>query len=344
MGDTTPPPIESSPPQQAASIARPNWRRVGIAAGVLAVAFAGLVAMAWPSHADYFNRHKEIDALLTLALFFTLGLATVTAIRELYPDLRTSKAVFGLVLVVPLLAFLVLTDRISNVSGGGIEITVNTNLTRSIAAPGDNPVVETVGTPTVGSPACLTAVAVPPQAQQPQQAEQQTGAEPTPTPSPTEDIGTNLGPTVYWRMTLGTCTYDAADLKWQLQQAAATGAFRFILLVYGTSDFFAYIPAADAVRLFGPVVPYGTEDKPANDLVEAINHPPDRLKDAAAFPGFIFHALESDDTTSEALGIMRDQNLDTLPLVDKDGDVVGVVTWERVLTSMMLELATSTSE
>jgi CBS-domain-containing membrane protein len=40
---------------------------------------------------------------------------------------------------------------------------------------------------------------------------------------------------------------------------------------------------------------------------------------------------------------MRDQNLDTLPLVDDNGDLNGVVTWNSVLTNMMLEIATQTS-
>jgi hypothetical protein len=333
MGDATPAPVIPEPPPPD-----PRWRPLGIAAGVLVCAFAGLLAMAWPGNEGYFRQHKELDALLTLALFFVLGFAAITAVWELYPDLKSSKAVFGLFLVVPLLGFLVLTDRISSISGPGVSLAVNTTLTTSDVVVGQQLVAQAEGTPSTSAPECLgdqPAEFTVPQQAQPTQEGPQSGNGPTPTPPPTADAGANLGPTVYWRLTLSTCDYAAADLASQLQTIVATGAFRFVLLVYGGNHFFAYIPAADAVRLF--------ETRP-DELVEAINARPERLKDAELFPGIIFHTLSTEDTTLKALRIMRDQNLDTLPVVDDDGDLAGVATWNQVLTSMMLELVTTTSD
>jgi hypothetical protein len=329
-------------PAKIASKTGPNWRRLAVALSFGGLAFVGLLAMALPTRfEDDFRQQKELDALLTLVLFTVLSLAAIAGVRELYPELNESRTFIGLMLVAPLLGFLLLTDRISTISGPGVSVSVTTPLEQVNLTVGQNLVAETRGTPTVEALECPGDQPVPftiPQQEQaiPNPEDQVLSKEyQVPVGVATEEVQSNLGPTVYWRLTLETCDYDATDLAQQLEIVVATGAFRFIVLVYGSNHFFAYIPASEAVRLFA---------SHADVLVAAINDDPSLLKeDTDTFRSINFNTLSTDDTTLDALTRMRDQNLDTLPLVDDNGDLNGVVTWNSVLTNMMLEIATQTS-
>ena len=333
-------------------VERKRRRRLHVIAGVAValLAVAALILMALPTRFEEdFQNRKELDALLTLVCFLVFGLAIIAVIPELFPDLRGSKTVIGLLLVVPLLAFLVLTDRISAISGAGVSLTVATVGETSLAV-GSNPIAPNdFGTPVAGAAVCLGDQPAPytvPSHEEaaapiwtefaPVSQQQAQGADAAPTPAP---VATEVadraalparGPTNYWTLTLGLCTYDAGDLNDQLGGLIATGAFRFILLVDGTNRFVAYIPAGDAVFLF-------TEH--ADSFVTAVND--DRRDVLRGYTGIIFDTLTTEDTTLEAIASMREQNLDMLPVVDRGGIVQGVATWNQVLTSIILELATS---
>lgn len=336
----------------------PRTRLYAIAGvGVALFAIAGLIFMALPTRfEDDLRERQELDALLTLVCFLIFGLAIVAIIRELYPDLRGSKTVIGLLLVVPLLAFLVLTDRISAVSGAGVSLTVKTVGETSLAV-GSNPIAPSeFGTTVPGVAACLGDQPAPytvpfqvpfqmpvasvwtelaPESQQ--QTPEASSETPTPVPAATEVAERAAlparGPTNYWTLTLKACTYDADELKTQLDELIATGAFRFILLIDEANRFVAYIPAGDAVFLFSAH---------ADEFVTAINE--DRRDVLRGYTGVIFTTLTAEDTTLEALARMRSQNLDMLPVLNQDGVVQGVATWNQVLTSIMLELAATTAD
>jgi CBS-domain-containing membrane protein len=134
-------------------------------------------------------------------------------------------------------------------------------------------------------------------------------------------------------MTVGIWEYNVSELRAQLNGVIATGAFRFILLVDAANRFVAYISATDGSYLF-------TEH--ADAVVTAINE--DRRDVLSGYSGIIFSTHTTEDTTLDALVTMREQNLDMLPILNQDGMVHGVATWNQLLTSMMLELATTTAD
>lgn len=349
MGDTgnaadVPAPAPApAPPSPARSLATLVVSLIG---SMLSIALLGFLSW-WEVSDKDVEFHRSLGAILTAALFLTLGLCVVGITSFLFPGFTIrGDVLFVTIILAPIVVYLILVGQVSKLNVSGFEVDLDRPIAKYVV--GQLP-VGGLGTaqhlaaqPCAKATSGVKATAIPftnplfipsiplfPPLLFPGQKVA------TPPPATTEAI-VGGGPVVYLKLVSDSgCAYDGRALATRVAELSQSGSFKFIVLVHRDDEYFADIPAAAASGIM--------RNNP-NLLVDAVQNDPKSLGDPTKFPGVEFHALRTSDTTVSALKLMQDRNLDALVVVDGDGHLQGVITQAQIQNSMLQEIATNVSQ
>jgi CBS domain-containing protein len=130
-------------------------------------------------------------------------------------------------------------------------------------------------------------------------------------------------------LTLGAARYQPRPLGQYAKALSQLRAFRFVVLVDQRKHFVAYM-RAEAFREMLDVPALGRA------FTQLIND--GNLNGLLRFPGMITKGVSPDETAKEVLREMDDQSVDAMLVVDRQGNIVGVVERAELLTRLLLSL------
>jgi hypothetical protein len=271
------------------------------------------------------------DAIVLAGLFLLLGLCIALLVKRLANV--ESDLPFVLILFLPMIAFLVLAGKITDLNAGatGIQLTLSTVKVPTVAAQNIGVGVAEFATPPAEEPWCAPDEFA---SQAPQQAIIASAPEPT---------VTIQGNPVYLTIRMGTCTYSMKEIADAIEKNRYNDEFRFVILLDSNDVFQAFMDSLTARELFSCKFKESEGGECLEwsypTLADAINNFPETPFAIRGFPGIELDTISEGATNISALKEMKRQGLDALIVKDKDGHVTGILKLDQVLGTMMIELA-----
>ena len=245
----------------------------------------------------------------------------------------TGDLPFVLIVFLPMVIFLILSGKITNLTAGPTGLALTVSLSKL------PPVTDTLigrGFVVAGTPSAELADCAEPE-EYTNQISQKAVEEPAEL-----SLETVSGAPVYLKLVMGECPYTMHQVADSLAKNTYNDDFRFIVLV-DRQDRFVLMDSLTATELFSCAVfkyvggPCLSWSYPA--LIDAINDDSFAIQE---FPGIVFDTVSADATNIAALKDMQQRGLDALVVTDREGYIKGVLSQEQILSTMMIELASPT--
>ena len=339
---TQPSDAPSSNKDKAPSFSIPQFELATIVTTVVAIAGA-LIAVygLWWSRDRVLARGAETaadkDAIVLAGLFLLLGMCIALLVKQLANV--ESDLPFVLILLLPMVAFLVLSGKITDLNAGatGIQFTLSTVKVPTVSAQNVGVGVAEYATPPAVDPCAPDEFA----SQAPQQAV--IAAQEAILASAPEPTVTIQGNPVYLAIRMGICPYTMEDIANAIEKNRYNDEFRFVILLDSNDVFQAFMDSLTARELFSCKLKESEEGKclvwQYPTFADAINNFPETPFAIRGFPGIELDTISEGTTNIAALKEMKRQGLDALIVTDENGHVKGILKLDQVLGTMMIELA-----
>jgi hypothetical protein len=274
------------------------------------------------------------DAIILGVLFVLLGFC-IALLMKRFAGVQGDLP-FVLIVFLPMVIFLILSGKITNLTAGPTGLALTVSLSQSTLPPvTDTSVgrgIAIAGTPPSEAPVC----------EEPQEFTNQAPYLP-PEGDAQLPVATVRGAPVYLKLIMGRCQYTMQQVADILTRNTYNDEFRFIVLVDRSDRFRAYMDSLTATELFS-CAEYAYEGGPCDSwayptLIDAINDDSFAIQN---FPGIVSTTIPADATNIAALKEMKRRGLDALVVTNRDGSIKGVLSQEVILSTMMIELASPT--
>lgn len=245
---------------------------------------------------------REATGIVIAVLFLGLGVLVIWTMQKM--DVTIGDVLLVSLLFLPILIFLILTGRISALSGPG-------GLQASFVDMAQQPATQMVSSSEDLIAGELSVI-------------------PKGTPQELQALETRLEKSkrILLKIEMGE-HYELDHLKTYLERLLRYQNFNFVIFQDRQDRVVAYTPGWAMFRIL-----LGNQ---AERFVEIITSA--QFTDLWDFPGVRRDFLSAKEDNLEALREMADRNLTAMVLVNKDGSQAGVVEREKILSKLFLEMA-----
>ena len=246
---------------------------------------------------------KEISGLIISIIFLLLGFLVIWAMKSML--ITTGDAVLIFLLLAPILVYVIFTGRLSELKGpGGLELKLQTMASQpadEMASQRVELVEEDMVSVLKGSTQEL------------------------------DRLERLLDPTkrIVLKLVLGGMQYNRGDATEYLQRFLRYHNFNHVAFLDKKHRFVAFIPPWAMLRILT-----GEEGERFIDIING-----GKLLELLDFPGVLTLSINNRATYMDALKAMSDYNLETILVTGQDGQVIGVVDREQVLSKLLLAMA-----